>query len=339
MFRRAQVRQILTYQRDRDFTAYLKDLEAVLAEPKVRFHIKKLTLDWLRGVDKPTAAEWRLLWRLSSEPHLVSRIKTVSHNSPGWFDVLKQEGVWNAWLTSKDESEIRHAVLLLSLPNLNKQRSAEIADLLAPHFDGSLAWRNRFAEVVHMGQPHSSRKMFDLFMRAVREGWFDHAHENWWYFTVHIAEEAPAMAAEFLDVFVERWSNRFAAEQQTDFDTRQTEIPEQFIQKLEERDSLALARTLSPRFAAIVQKFAETAKDGSVTDKIWGWKSFGSEHSFREALLGSLCRGIGKLAVEAPDELDNLSRPVEALPHETIAFLLLSAWAANPQRYADKAIT
>jgi hypothetical protein len=43
------------------------------------------------------------------------------------------------------------------------------------------------------------------------------------------------------------------------------------------------------------------------------------------------------LATEASDVFDGLSQPVEKLPHETIAFLLLSAWAANPQRYADKA--
>ena len=205
LFRRAQVRQVLTYQRDRDFTAYLKDLEALLAEQRVRFHIKKLTLDWLRRVDKPTVAEWRLLSQFSKDPHLSACIKTIPHNSPGWFDVLKQEGVWKKWLASNDEAEIQHTIWLLSLPDLNKHRSADVADLLAPHLDGSPAWRNRFAAVVHMAQPHSSRKMFDLFIRAVREGWFDHAHENWWYFTVHLAEEAPEMAAEFLEAFVERW--------------------------------------------------------------------------------------------------------------------------------------
>lgn len=339
LFRRAQVRQILTYQRDRDFAAYLKDLEALLAEPRVRFHIKKLTLDWLRRVDKPTVAEWRLLSQFSSDPHLSSRIKTIPHNSFGWFDILKQEGMWNRWLTSKDETEIQHAIWLLSLPELNKHRSAEVADLLAPHLDGSPAWRNRFAAVVHMAQPHSSRKMFDLFMRAVREGWFDHAHENWWYFTVHIAEEAPEMAAEFLDAFVERWSIQFGNELPADSESRRPELPERFIHTLEQRNSSALARRLFPRVTAIVQKHAETAPDGSVTDKVWGWKSFGSEHTVNAAVLGTLQRSIQKLAAETPDEFDELSRPVEKLPHDTIAFLLLSAWPANPLRYADKATT
>jgi hypothetical protein len=80
-----------------------------------------------------------------------------------------------------------------------------------------------------------------------------------------------------------------------------------------------------------------SAHDGGVTDKVWGWKSFGSEYGLRATLLGALQRTIQKLAVEAADEFDNLSQPVEALPHDTIAFLLLSAWAANPQRYANKA--
>ncbi len=45
LFRRAQVRQILTYQRDRSFQAYLADLRRLLTEPKARTHIKKLVLD------------------------------------------------------------------------------------------------------------------------------------------------------------------------------------------------------------------------------------------------------------------------------------------------------
>jgi hypothetical protein len=339
LFRRAQVRQILTYQRDRDLSAYLKDLEALLAEPRVRFHIKKLTLDWLRRVDKPTVAEWRLLSRFSDDPHLSSRIKTIPHNSPGWFDILKQEGVWNKWLASKDEAEVRHAIWLLGLSELNKHRSAEIADLINPLLDGSVTWRNHFAHVVQMGQPHRSRMMFDLFMQAVREGCFDHAHGHWWYFTVHIAEEAPEMAAEFLDAFVERWSIQFGGEKPIDSEARQPELPEQFIHTLEQRNPLALARRLFLRITAIVQKYAETARDGGVTDKVWGWKSFGSEHSVSAALLGALQRSIQKLATEAPHDFDGLSLPVEKLPHETIAFLLLSAWTVNPQRYADKVVT
>ena len=120
-------------------------------------------------------------------------------------------------------------------------------------------------------------------------------------------------------------------------EARQPELPEQFIHTLEQRNPLALARRLFPRVTAIVQKYPETAHDGGVTDKVWGWRSFGSEHSVSAALLGVLQRAIHKLATEAPDDFDGLSQPVEKLPHETIAFLLLSAWAANPQRYADKA--
>lgn len=61
LFRRSQVRQILTYLRGYDFPRYLQELKDVLQTPGVRTHIVTLVLDWLRTVNDPTAEELDLL--------------------------------------------------------------------------------------------------------------------------------------------------------------------------------------------------------------------------------------------------------------------------------------
>jgi signal recognition particle GTPase len=62
LFRRAQVRQILAYLRDReDRSQYLAELESVLRTPGIRSHIIKLVLDWLASVPNPTIEELSFL--------------------------------------------------------------------------------------------------------------------------------------------------------------------------------------------------------------------------------------------------------------------------------------
>jgi hypothetical protein len=61
LFRRSQVRQILSYLRGEDRTRYLDELRAVLQTPGVRTHIVKLVLDWLSTVTDPSPDELALL--------------------------------------------------------------------------------------------------------------------------------------------------------------------------------------------------------------------------------------------------------------------------------------
>jgi hypothetical protein len=61
LFRRSQVRQILSYLRGEDRTRYLDELKAVLHTPGVRTHIVKLVLDWLNTVPDPSTDELALL--------------------------------------------------------------------------------------------------------------------------------------------------------------------------------------------------------------------------------------------------------------------------------------
>jgi hypothetical protein len=60
-FRRAQVRQVLSYLRGHNFPMYLEELRSVLYTPGIRAHIVKLVLDWLRAVPEPTSEELEIL--------------------------------------------------------------------------------------------------------------------------------------------------------------------------------------------------------------------------------------------------------------------------------------
>lgn len=341
LFRRAQVRQILGYQRDRDFQTYLAELRDLLGEQRIRFHLKKLTLDWLRNLEMPTAEEWRVLAVFTEDSRLGRRVRMVPHNSVGWFDVLQRERVWLKWLTSSDEDCIDHAVFLIGLPRIMQARSIEVAALVTPFVEDSPSWQRRFVNLARSGRVYHSREMFDLFMRKFRNGWFDDTDEHWWYRFNAMAEEAPLLALELLDAYLDRWLADREPDKNGDAFTieREQSLPPEFLQQLEERIPCEVGRQLLPKIVAAVRLHAVTAESGKVRDKIWGWRSLGFEHGFGESVLGLLSTALAKMAIQRPDEFATLTEQHKSLPHDTVVFLLLNAWSKNGEHFADEIAT
>ena len=123
LFRRSQVRQVLTFLRDResDRPRYLGTLSALLGHAGIRFHIKKLVLDWLHALPDPTNEEWEIVEGLVDQ--LDGHAWQVVSNSVPWFDVIQGTERWEAWL-SADEETINRTVLLLTMPEVLDARSA-----------------------------------------------------------------------------------------------------------------------------------------------------------------------------------------------------------------------
>ena len=96
LFRRSQVRQVLAFLRgrERDRTRYLQTLQDLLAHEGIRFHIKKLVVDWLHALSDPTQDEWRVVEAL--EGQLGGHRWGVVHNSVAWFDVLHEMNRWES---------------------------------------------------------------------------------------------------------------------------------------------------------------------------------------------------------------------------------------------------
>src|SRR5207247_689703 len=61
LFRRAQVRQILSYWKEHDRERFTADVRELLMHPLVRFHIKEVVLALMRALDNPTSEELQIL--------------------------------------------------------------------------------------------------------------------------------------------------------------------------------------------------------------------------------------------------------------------------------------
>jgi hypothetical protein len=133
LFRRAQVRQILVHLRDEDASRYLTDVESVLSEPGICFHIKETVLAYLGSLSDSTAGEWDMVAHLASVGlPIADRLWAAIRTRP-WFDRLDAAGSIAQWLAEGNAVSQNHAlgIMLAAV----KERPDRIAELLAPEHE------------------------------------------------------------------------------------------------------------------------------------------------------------------------------------------------------------
>lgn len=111
LFRRTQVRQILSVARDHDRTTYLKDLDFILTDPRVRPHVRDLVIRWLQTIPDPTFAEWELvLAHDRSSEALPRHVGKVVFSNAGWIRLLDAHGIIADWLNASHDDDLRWAL-------------------------------------------------------------------------------------------------------------------------------------------------------------------------------------------------------------------------------------
>jgi hypothetical protein len=198
LFRRGQVRQILAHLREDNPERFVAEVEELLANPSVRFHIKDVTLGILRSLPDPTSAEWEMVSRvLASNPSFEDRIWQSLRNL-SWFERLDAEGVLGEWLAGHDGRYHDHALNVMI--GAVKNRPDRMAELLKPHAGRTSQYGNWLLWIVRFANVHESRPLFDLLLDAIRSGEISNYGHNMWLFTYDLAKHRPTWAVELLAV-------------------------------------------------------------------------------------------------------------------------------------------
>ncbi len=94
LFRRGQVRQILTLEREQDFGQYLRDVREVLSAGDVRPHIKELVIALVTWVSDPLIDEWQALRELGdvAASPLADRAHSLAARAPEFSTLLLTGG-------------------------------------------------------------------------------------------------------------------------------------------------------------------------------------------------------------------------------------------------------
>ena len=357
LFRRAQVRQVLAYLRDADSSRYVQELRRLLSDQGVRIHIKDLAFGLLAEVEDPTEEEWTI-WQEWIAPALKAFEEGKPHadklselawlrffGSRSWFRFIDGRGVLERWLASGSDGLADMAMTHL---RLHHPGSADrVAALLEPYADCGGLWNERLQSFMEWADHHSSRRLFDLFLRLIDNGALDDArgpmatNSTFWDIIHDMGEHRLEWVPEVLAHWLKRRFTVISAAGENlgrrslvGYDTSAAGM----FRKSAEHAPTVFVEHLLP----VVLEVSDAALFGGdelpKRDAVWQSLARTEHPSGESACLSAVSRALGALAGQDNDGLRDVIVQLRGRETHIANHLLLALYAAGAARYADEAV-
>jgi hypothetical protein len=326
----------LAHLHDEEPERFVSEVEALLLDPAVRYHIKDAVLALLRALPAPTAAEWETAQRvIASEPLFADRLWLSLRTLP-WFERLDAEGAIAGWLAGTDERYQSRALEVMV--GGVKERPDRMAELLAPHagraqrFGDWLRWIARFANL------YDSRPLFDLVLDALRRGDYDGVERELWLSVHDLGDQEPEWAVELLAAYLTK--RPAALDREPDGRVRALLTTDHSSIRLA---SLAAAEApkafcdlLLPYIQRVMKITEYDADKRPVRDRHFAHRNpAGDFHDLEDALLHGAAAALHKLVEQDAEVVRPTLEGLAADPHDTAQWLLYEALRAAGDRYAE----
>ncbi len=200
LYRRDQLRQLLTLLRDCDLRQHRSLLRGIFSSPQIRFHLKKLVLDLLRHAEPVLDYEAELLVELSEQPEWRDHVSDVIWCRAPWFDALNDMGIVSQWLEGRFGESWREFTLRF-LRSIVETRGEQIDELLSPYWNAGTEWQTRLLSVLPLDASGDSPKMAELRLRNVQSGVLSFEGA----FAEKLAERAPKRLVDLIEADVSAW--------------------------------------------------------------------------------------------------------------------------------------
>jgi hypothetical protein len=346
LFRRAQVRQILLYERDNDKPRYLRDLRSVLTDARIRFHLKRTALDYLSSIAAPWREEWTILkGAIETDNDLKQHAFNLIAASPAWFDLVANEGVIDEWLTGEGE-RVAEAVTILG--RIQRERPARVAKMLTSFIGKSDDWNTRLTWVAQWADL-SDRAAFDFFLRLLESGVLDDArgpiavNSDFWSLIYPLHKQRASWATELIGAYLERRltiakesgiANPFDSSNGTIPDTQHTEL----VLQTAKHASEDFVRSVLPFMAEVCDRTVDKEKPPLRRDPVWSFRYPGETYSLSSALLGAMEQALRGLAKSDGNTFRKIVDEYGQHGSDTLDFLLARGFLGGPAELADAAI-
>ncbi|MGC4796389.1 hypothetical protein ACLQ3H_20085 [Micromonospora saelicesensis] len=336
LFRRAQVRQIMTHLRNFDPERFVEEVRASLSSNEIRFHIKDAALAVLGGIVDPTAPEEDMLLEVANaQPLYQARI--WSHlRGPAWFARLDSDGHIAGWLQGGEEQQNRALALMAGVARTWPGR---LAELLATHREGP-TYASHLRRVVRFADLRASRRLFDQFFDAIKVGLYVGFENEIWLAADDLAEEHPDWAVEVLGALLvygpynldldER--GRIAALKVHD------QTAAELVRKAAKGAPRQFCDALLPHLLQVMEVTAyEHDGEGLKPDPHFSHRhpDLESDSRFGDALFAGVTSAIRSLAADDPEGIRATLERLAGNPHESAQWLLYQGLLAGGAVYAE----
>ena len=357
LFRRAQVRQILTYLRDADRARYVLEINSLLSEEGIRPHLKELALALLADVPDPSEDEWAI-WKEWLAPTITAAREGKSTSNPlselawgkllgskAWFVFADRCGVIQSWLRSSSGGLAELGTLWLHAHHRGHPDRA--AALLEPYADLSDPWKARLRGFMQWAEPHLSRRWFDFFLHLVRNGVLDEArgpiaaNSTFWNLLYDTARERPEWVPE---VLASRLKRRLTVIQAAgEVPGRQNLLGyDPAITELVEKSTGPFPAVFVGYVLPVVLAISDAAlieSEPPRRDRVWQ-HLIKSEHPRGEdSVLDGLAQALAALALDDTRDLRGTIADLRRRETHIANHLLLALYTGGPERYADEAVS
>jgi hypothetical protein len=339
LFRRGQLRQLLTLLRDDDPLKYADALRSILSASDVRFHLRHLALQLLGQADPPIASEIGLVLKLADDENWLSHLSShVVVGRPAWFDALNERDVLREWLKGTDEK--RRNLALTILERALEARASAVGTLLLD--TGRPAKRNRLEAVLWRTPPERlSKRLFRAFLWLAKRGSRVVGFVDW----KRLAAASPGRFILLLDACLLRdgRTRRIAAEG--------SEAKWLDRSALITGDTLKVAVAAATRFPArawdrLVPHLVFATREGQLLRRRRNVDDFHRSYDRREYLrrirrvLHTLLSAAGKVLVATePESFWKRVQDLADVRSASITRLLASCMVAGPDRCADTTLS
>lgn len=355
LFRRAQVRQVLTYLRDKDHARYVKETRGLIADENIRPHIKDLVLALFFKVSDPREEEWQLFleWlnpmieaikmgELQQDKMMEVIRQKFFLASGGWFEKLDQHKKIEQWLASENDRVTDMAVSYSRI--FQRDFPDRIAQLLEPYADRGGEWASRLRYLVEWADHGAGRKFFDLVLRLVANGTLDEARApiaangTFWLIFSDLRKNHLDLVPELLACWLQRRFSIFRdAENSWDL-FGNDDFAAQLIRDSAQRYPDVFVRYILP-VVLDISDVAATGAEPPRPDNVWRFLVVSniSPHG-PDACLPELGQALATLADQDADDLLNVIERLRKCDTYVSNYLLLRLYAGDKGRYADAAI-
>ena len=350
---RTQVRQILLYERDSERNLYLKDLQEVLASPNIRFHLKQLILSLLASLDAPMLEEWYIVAPLIESVEFSHHVWGILRSSVKWFKLADSIGIIAKWLQSEDEAWVSSTLILMSI--WQKELPDRIAELAEPYLNRSDIWNQRLTNLMRFADLSTGRRFFDLFLHLVYTGVYENptpvgtVERDFWSLLYRLPDQYPEWACEAVRHYLDQRVNSYFASLNSEFRTSQfvdINLRELFPDSQWDREVLTKSAGKAPdAFVKSFLPFMLRVMDLTVIkqgeqpweDSIWRSRLYGLGYKVSHHLLENMEKALSLLAKDEPNRFREIANLLSNSEFETVQYLLIRAYTANGQEYANEA--